>query len=154
MHSAGARKCPAELMTFTAWGQPEIRQIGRALGRRPAGVRHKSLGVGPTSVLKMYARCPIWMWLSQRERALLNPGELSELAQIFNSTNSAGPLSKCDLSITINVDYYRYETVPHYRAMKDELYYSTRLRLVEWKISSFTSWNYLYHCTHKHSLIV
>ena len=44
-----------------------------------------------------YARRPIWMWPSQR--ALPNPGELSELPQIFNSTNSAGPLSKCDLSI-------------------------------------------------------
>ncbi len=27
-------------------------------------------------------------------------------------------------------------------------------RLVEWKISSFTSWKYFYHCTHKHSLFV
>ena len=26
--------------------------------------------------------------------------------------------------------------------------------LVEWNISSFTSWKYLYHCTHKHSLFV
>ena len=36
---------PTELMAFTARGQPEIRQIGRALGRRPAGVRHNSLGL-------------------------------------------------------------------------------------------------------------
>ena len=77
---------------------PEIWQIDRALGRRPAGVCHNSLGHGPTSVLKMYPRRPFWMWLSQR--ALPNPGELSELAQIFNSTNLAGPLSKCDLSIS------------------------------------------------------
>ena len=31
------------------------------------------------------------------QRALLNPGELSQLAEIFKSTNSARPLSKCDL---------------------------------------------------------
>ena len=29
-----------------------------------------------------------------------------------------------------------------------------RLCLVERNISSFTSWKYLYHCTHKHSLFV
>ena len=40
------------------------------------------------------------------------------------------------------------------RRMKDEMYHSTRLCLVEWNISSFTSWKYLYHCTHKHSLFV
>ena len=40
------RICPAELMAFTARGKPEIRQIGRALDRRPAGVRHNSLGLG------------------------------------------------------------------------------------------------------------
>ena len=97
MHSDGARRYPVELMAFTARGQPEIWQIGRTLGRRPAGARPNSLGLGPTSVLQMYARRPTWMWLSQR--ALSNPGELSELAQIFNSTNLAGPLSKCDLSI-------------------------------------------------------
>ena len=28
------------------------------------------------------------------------------------------------------------------------------VRLVEWNISSFTSWKYVYHCTHKHSLFV
>ena len=53
--------------------------------------------LAPTYVLKMYARRLIWMWLSQR--APPNPGELSELAQIFNSPNSAGPPSKWDLSI-------------------------------------------------------
>ena len=50
------RRCPAELMAFTARGQPEIRQNGRAFGRQPGGVRHKSLRLGSTSVLKMYAR--------------------------------------------------------------------------------------------------
>ena len=68
---APPRRCPAELMAFTAWGQPEIWQVDRALGRRPGGVRHNSLGLGPTSVLKMYSRRPIWMWLSQR--ALFKP---------------------------------------------------------------------------------
>ena len=34
-------------------------------------------------------KAPIWMWLSQR--ALPNPGALSELVKIFNSTNSVGP---------------------------------------------------------------
>ena len=87
MHSAWARRGLAELLAFTAWGQPEIRQIGRALGRRPTRVRHNLLGLGSTSVLKMYARHPIWMWLSLR--ALPNPDELSTLTQIFNSTNSA-----------------------------------------------------------------
>ena len=38
--------------------------------------------------------------------------------------------------------------------MKNWMYHSTRLCLVEWNISSFTSWKFLYHCTHKHSLFV
>ena len=42
----------------------------------------------------------------------------------------------------------------YFHSVKDELYHWTRLRLVEWNISSFTSWKYLYHCTHKHSLFV
>ena len=42
----------------------------------------------------------------------------------------------------------------YFHSVKDEMYHSTRLRLVEWSISSFTSWKYLYHCTHKHSLFV
>ena len=37
---------------------------------------------------------------SERVSALPNPGELPELAQIFNSTNSTGSLSNCDLSIS------------------------------------------------------
>ena len=82
---APPHKCPAEFMAFTT------RSTGSTTGRSPPQLAQ-------TWVLKMYARRPIWMWLSQR--ALPNPGELSELAQIFNSTNSAGPLSKRDLSIT------------------------------------------------------
>ena len=42
----------------------------------------------------------------------------------------------------------------YFHSVKDEMFRSTRLRLVEWNISSFTSWKYLYHCTHKHSLFV
>ena len=42
----------------------------------------------------------------------------------------------------------------YFHSVKDELFHSTRFRLVEWNISSFTSWKYLYHCTHKHSLFV
>ena len=40
----------------------------------------------------------------------------------------------------------------YFHSVKDEMYLSSRLRLVEWNISSFTSWKYLYHCTHKHYL--
>ena len=39
--------------------------------------------------------------------------------------------------------------VPFHHWVKDGMYDSTRLRLVEWNISSFTSWKYLYHCTHR-----
>ena len=42
----------------------------------------------------------------------------------------------------------------YFHSVKNEMYHSNRLRLVEWNISSFTSWKYLYHCTHKHSLFV
>ena len=42
----------------------------------------------------------------------------------------------------------------YFHSEKDEMYHSTWLHLVEWNISSFTSWTYLYHCTHKHSLFV
>ena len=38
----------------------------------------------------------------------------------------------------------------YFHSVKDEIYHSTR----QWNISSFTSWNYLYHCTHKYSLFV
>ena len=42
----------------------------------------------------------------------------------------------------------------YFHSVKDEMFYSTRLCLVERNISSFTSWKYLYHCTHKYSLFV
>ena len=42
----------------------------------------------------------------------------------------------------------------YFHSVKDEMYYSTRLCLVECKISFFASWKYLYHCTQKHSLFV
>ena len=38
----------------------------------------------------------------------------------------------------------------NFQLMKDEMFYSTWLRLVLY----FTSWKYLYHCTHNHSLFV
>ena len=42
----------------------------------------------------------------------------------------------------------------YFHSVKDEMYHSIWLRLVEWNILSLTSWKYLYHCTHKHSLFV
>ena len=42
----------------------------------------------------------------------------------------------------------------YFHLVKDEMFHSTRRSRVEWNISSFTSWKYLYHCTHKHSLFV
>ena len=80
MHSAGARA--AELMAFTARASPKSgRLVEHWVDNRLESATTCS-NLEPTSVLKIYARRPIWMWLSQR--ALPNPGELSELAQIFN----------------------------------------------------------------------
>ena len=42
----------------------------------------------------------------------------------------------------------------YFHSVKDDMYHSVRLCLVKWNISSFTTWKYLYHCTHKHSLFV
>ena len=42
----------------------------------------------------------------------------------------------------------------YFHSVKDEMYHSNLLRLIEWNNSSFTLWKYLYHCTHKHSLFV
>ena len=39
-------------------------------------------------------------------------------------------------------------------SVEDAMFNSFWLRLVEWNISSFTSWNGLYHCTYNHSLFV
>ena len=41
---------PAELMSITARGQPEILQVGRAFGRQPIGVRHKWADFYPEDV--------------------------------------------------------------------------------------------------------
>ena len=41
----------------------------------------------------------------------------------------------------------------YFHLVKDEMYHSTQLHLIEWNIPSFTSWKYLYHCTRKHSLL-
>ena len=40
----------------------------------------------------------------------------------------------------------------YFHSVQDEMYHLTPLHLVERNISSFTSWKYLYHCTHKYSL--
>ena len=42
----------------------------------------------------------------------------------------------------------------YFHSVNDEMYHSSQLSLVEWNISSFTSWKYLYHCTYKQSLFV
>ena len=42
----------------------------------------------------------------------------------------------------------------YFHKVKDEIFHSTQLCLIERNISSFTCWKYLYHCTHKHSLFV
>ena len=40
-----------------------------------------------------------------------------------------------------------------FNLVKDEMFHSTRQSRVEWNISSFTEWKYLFHCTNdKHSL--
>ena len=102
MHSVGGRGPLYLVAVQPSLGRSPLRparnladwySIGSTTGQNPPQLSQ-------TWVLKMYARRPIWMWLSQR--ALPNPGELSELAQIFNSTNSVGFLSKCDLSIRWN----------------------------------------------------
>ena len=42
----------------------------------------------------------------------------------------------------------------YFHSAKDKIFHSTQLRLIDWNISPFTLWKYLYHCTHKHSLFV
>ena len=44
-------------------------------------------------------------------------------------------------------------SILYFHEVKDEMFHSTWLCLVEWNISSFTSWKYFYHCTYKHSFI-
>ena len=88
---APPRRYPAELMAFTARGQPEIRQIGRSLGRRPAGVRHNLLGLGLTSVLRMYTIGALFECDCHRELSQIQASSVNSLK--LNSTNSAGPLS-------------------------------------------------------------
>ena len=82
-------------------GQPEIRHIGRALGRRPAGVHHNSLGLGSwRCTLGALFECDCHRELSQIQASSLNSLKSSiesELAKIFNSTNSSGHLSKSAL---------------------------------------------------------
>ena len=49
------------------------------------------------------------------------------------------------------VQWYKY-----FHEVKDEMFHSTRWSRVEWNISSFTEWKYLFHWTNekKHSLFV
>ena len=97
-------------------GPPHLADVRPSLWRPPIGTcpksgrlvehwiddRLESATTRSNLGLKMYARRPIWMWLS--EWALPNPGDRSELAQIFNYTNSSGPLSKCDLMLKSHLE--------------------------------------------------
>ena len=40
------------------------------------------------------------------------------------------------------LQWYKY-----FHEVKDEMFHSTRRSRVEWNISSFTEWKYLFHCT-------
>ena len=71
------------------------------------------------------------------------------LLNLFKNLNLCTSYIKQIMNVFSFVQWNKY-----FHSVKDEMYHSTRLRLVEWNISSFTSWKYLYHCTHKHSLFV
>ena len=47
------------------------------------------------------------------------------------------------------VQWYKY-----FHEVKDEMFHSTRRRRVEWNISSFTEWKYLFHCTNEKTFII
>ena len=75
-----------------------------------------------------------------------------------NSYNARAVCKPCMMSpqfptVTTNVFSFM-QWNKYFHSVKDEMFHSTWLHLVEWNISSFTSWKYLYHCTHKHSLFV
>ena len=71
------------------------------------------------------------------------------LLNLFKNFNLCTSYIKQIMNVFKFVQWNKY-----FHSVKDEMYHSTRFRLVEWNISSFTSWKYLYHCTHKHSLFV
>ena len=47
------------------------------------------------------------------------------------------------------VQWYKY-----FHEVKDEMFHSTRRSQVEWNISSFTEWKYLFHCTNEKTFII
>ena len=47
------------------------------------------------------------------------------------------------------VQWYKY-----FHEVKDEMFHSTRRSRVEWNISSFTKWKYLFHCTNEKTFII
>ena len=47
------------------------------------------------------------------------------------------------------VQWYKY-----FHEVKDEMFHSTRRSRVEWTISSFTEWKYLFHCTNEKTFII
>ena len=71
------------------------------------------------------------------------------LLNLFKNLNLCTSYIKQIMNVFSFVQWNKY-----FHSVKDEIYHSTRLRLVEWNISSFFSWKYLYHCTHKHSLLI
>ena len=71
------------------------------------------------------------------------------LLNLFKNLNLCTSYIQQVMNVFSFVQWYKY-----FHSVKDEMHHSTRPRLVEWNISSFTSWKYLYHCTHKHSLFV
>ena len=89
---APTHRCPAELRAFIAWCQPGIgRLIEYWVDDRPeSGTTRSDLGrlLSWRCMLGALLECHCHRQLSP------NPGELSDIAQIFNSTNSAVPLFK------------------------------------------------------------
>ena len=79
----------------------------------------------------------------------LNRFSMLFLLNLFKNLNLCTSYIKQIMNVFSFVQWNKY-----FHSVKEEMYHSTRLRLVEWNISSFTSWKYLYHCTHKHSLFV
>ena len=86
------------------------------------------------------AACLMFCWAKFTYIFLLN---------LFNKLNLCTSYIKQIMNVFSFVKWNKY-----FYFVKDEIFHSTRLHLSEWNISSFTSWKYLYRCTHKHSLFV
>ena len=71
------------------------------------------------------------------------------LSNLFKTLNLCIGYVKQIMNVFSFVQWDKY-----FLSVKDEMYHSTPLCLVERNISSFISWKYLYHWTHKHSLFV